>query len=199
MQLKIANILNKALVYLAALVIFMIAGGFYVIQAFPDFLLPYMVGCIILLMVFMFLFRYYEANWDKKVIIKMALNKKIALVNIESAERELHMRDSGFKSYWLYSFNGTLYPQSGAGIPIKFYEKMNSSAEQIPSGSVYVTYDEDKPSQIFIIPTDLLVNIPSLAEVTAAYEARDDIERRYLYAYYRQGMLLKRYQDIVAQ
>lgn len=198
MQLKIAKILNKALVYIAVLVILMLAGGFYISQDFHEYLFHYMVVCVIFIMVVMLIFRYYEVNWDRKVIIKMALNKKIALVNIESAERELHMRDSGFRSYWLYSFEGVLYPPEGSGIPVKFYEKMSSDTSEIPTGSIYVTYDEKKPAQIFIIPTDLLVSIPLLSEVTAAYEARDDIERRYLYAYYKNGMELKRYQDIIA-
>jgi len=197
MQLKIAKILNKALVYMAALLVFMLAGGFYIMQSFNDYLLYYMVLCGILLMILTFVFRYFEANWDKKVIIKMVLNKKIALVNITNASRELHMRDSGFRSYWLYSFEGVLYLQNGGEIPIKFYEKMSSSTSEIPTGSVYVTYDDAKPAQIFIIPTDLLANIPILADVVAGYEARDDIDRLYLYAYYKQGMELKRYQEMV--
>ncbi|MCL2565570.1 MAG: hypothetical protein FWE24_07165 [Defluviitaleaceae bacterium] len=197
MQLKIARILNKALVYMAVLVVLMLAGGFYITLTFPDYFFHYIVGCVIALMVLLLIFRYYEANWDKKVIIKMALNKKIALVNIESASRELPMRDSGFRNYWLYSFEGTLYPQEGGGISVKFYEKMSADTKEIPTGSVYVTYDERKPAQIFIVPTDLLARIPYLEDVVKSYENRDDVDCRYLYAYYKHGMELKRYQDIV--
>jgi len=197
MQLKIARILNRALAYLAALTVLMLAGGFYIISAFPDYFFHYIVACAILLMALLLIFRYYEANWDKKVIIKMALNKKIALVNIETASRELPMRDTGFRNYWLYSIEGVLYPQSGGEMPVKFYEKMSADTLEIPAGSIYITYDEAKPKQMFIIPTDLLARIPHLADVVKYYENRADIECRYLYAYYKHGMELKRYQDMV--
>ena len=198
MQLKIAKILNQALLIVALLVIAMVAFGFYISRNYPNFRYVYIVICVILCGGLSVFFRYLEANWDKRVITKMALDSKIALVNIKNAGRELPMRDSSLISYWLYRFEGELYPQNGAGKPVTFYEKMSGATKEIPNGSVYVTYDERKPAQIFIIPTDLLARIPALADVAAGYEKREDIKVKYLYAYYNRGMELKNFSDIVS-
>ena len=197
MQLKIAKTLNFALIIVTLLTLSLVAGGLYVHRAFPDFRYYYIAVSVILSIIFMAVFRYLEANWDKNIIIRMTLEGKIAFVNIESSERERLMRDSSFTAYWLYRFEGKLYPQNGKSIAVTFYEKMSRRTTEIPTGSIYVTYDERKPEQIFIIPTDLLVRIPGLEKITAAYEKRNDIDCRYLYAYNNQGMELKNYRDVV--
>jgi len=197
MQFRIAKMLNNLMIYMAVAIALMVAGGFYVMQAHPESVIFYFVICMLIMMVVMIAFKYIESTLDKRLVIKMALENKIALVNIESSAREIPMRDSGFRNYWLYKFEGTLYPQGGEGKPVIFYEKMSAETSEIPTGSIYVTYDEARPGRIFVIPTELLARMPDLKSTVEAYEKRGDVNLKYLYAYNKRGMEIKRYQDMV--
>jgi len=66
---------------------------------------------------------------------------------------------------------------------------------EIPSGSVYVTYDESKPAQIFIIPNAMIGSLPNLMSTVQDYEKDTKIEVKYLDAHYNKGMVLKTFRD----
>jgi hypothetical protein len=75
---------------------------------------------------------------------------------------------------------------------------MNRDTSEIPEGSVYVTYDELKPSQIFIIPNAMIGSLHNLMPIVQDYEKDTKITVRYLDAHYQKGMVLKRFKETVA-
>jgi hypothetical protein len=103
----------------------------------------------------------------------------------------LPLRDTGLVNYWIYEIEGDLYNREHEKLEKVFHEKMNKAMEEIPQGSVYVTYDEIKPSQIFIIPNIVIGNLPNLVPLVAAYEEDKKIPVKYLDVFYRQGIVLR--------
>jgi len=199
MQYKVAKILNSILVILTVIILVLAAGYVMIYTYVPSFKVPYLVIFVIVAAVLMGGFRWLEKNWDKRVITKMAQNGKIALANITGGSRVMKMRDATFTNYWLYEFTGTIYTPEGKQFSCKFYEKMNWQTDAIPQGNVYVTYDEEKPSQIFIIPNVLISHIPALAPIIQKFESNRQIKIKYLDAHYNRGMVLRTFQEAIAE
>ena len=197
MQVYIAKTLNKILVLFSLVIIALFAGIFVVRELYPDYarwqILVFALASIFLAV----FFRYLEENWDKNVIGKMAKSGKIALMNIKSGKRIMAARDSGFRNYWIYEFEGTMYNDRHEPMEKKFQEKMNKDTEEIPTGSVYVTYDELKPAQIFIIPNAMIGSLPNLMKTVQDYEKDSKIEVKYLDAHYNKGMVLKTFKETI--
>ena len=76
---------------------------------------------------------------------------------------------------------------------VKFWEKMNVDTQQIPNGSVFVTYDPEKPTQIFVVPNVLISQLPELIPVVRKIEANASI--RYMDTYYNKGMVIRSMRD----
>jgi len=146
----------------------------------------------------MIFFRWMEEGWDKRVITRMAKDGKVALANIKHSERVMRMRDSAFTNFWLYEFVADLVtPELETLKDVKFWEKMNVETDKIPNGSVFVTYDPEKPTQIFVVPNVLISQLPELMPAVRKIEANASI--RYLDTYYNKGMVIKSMKDSLTQ
>jgi len=199
MQYKVAKILNSILVTITVVILVLAAGYIAVYHYAPDFKLPYLILFVIVAVVLMGGFRWLEKNWDKRVITKMVQEGKIALAFIEGGSRVMKMRDATFTSYWLYEFTGILYTPDGKQLKTKFYEKMQWDTDKIPVGNVYVTYDAEKPSQIFIVPNVLISHVPTLAPIIQKFERNKTIKIKYLDAHYNRGMVIRTFQEAIAE
>lgn len=199
MQVKIAKILNNMLIVITLFIVALGVGIIFVAKDYND-ILPYYIASFVLISIALaVVFKWLEARWDKWVITKMVKNGKAALFNIKSAERVLPLRDSSFINYWIYKFEGTLYDRDNhEAIKATFYEKMNRETDKIPAGTVYVTYDETKPTQIFIIPNLMISHMPNLIPIVSDYEADKKISLKYLDVFYNRGMVLKTFRETVA-
>lgn len=198
MQLKIAKIINSLLA-LVTVIILALAGGYvFVYQRYPEFKTTYLILFAVIAVALMIFFRWMEEGWDKRVITRMAKEGKVAIANIKRSERVMRMRDSTFTNFWLYEFAADLITPRLEKLPdVKFWEKMNADTQDIPNGSVFVTYDPEKPTQIFVIPNVLISRLPDLMPAVRKMEAKASI--RYLDAYYNKGMVIKSMKESLAE
>jgi len=200
MQLKIAKILNTLLIAITLVILALGAGYFYIYKNLPQYKTPYLVGFVAVALLLMWLFRYLESGWDKRVITRMAREGKIAIASIKGAERVMRMRDSSFANYWLYSFTGILLtPELEVLEDVTFYEKMSAETQNIPQGAVFVTYDGSKPGQIFIIPNVLISHLPELMPAVQRMEGSKKLAVKYLNAYYNKGIVIKTFKETIAE
>jgi len=198
MQLKIAKIINSLLILLTVIILALAGGYYFVFHRYPEFKTAYLILFVLITIGLMVFFRWMEERWDKQVIIRMTKNGKVALANIKHTERVMRMRDSAFTNFWLYEFVADLVTPDLENLKdVKFWEKMNIDTTQIPDGSVYVTYDPEKPTQIFVVPNVLISQLPGLMPVVRKIEANASI--RYLDAFYNKGMVIKSMKDSLAQ
>ena len=200
MQLKIAKQLNYFLIFIFLIMVALGIAVFYYAGKYPDMkilLIGIFLAVGVALLVF---YRWLETYWDKNIITRMAQNQKIALANIKVGKRIGPMRDSSFTNYWLYEFDAILYDtKTHTPFEKTFYEKMSRKTDAVPSGSVYVTYDEDKPSQLFVLPTALISHLPILAPIVQQYEDDKNLKIRYLDVYYDKGIVIKTFRESVAE
>ena len=199
MQLRVAKVLNQILMIIFVVIVALAAALFFLLLNMPELKWVFLGSFILLGIALFTVYRWLEQSWDKRVITRMAQAGQVALVNIKSAERIQPMRESNFIRYWLYEFKGELFDQQGNSIEKTFYEKMNDLTDNVPYGSVFVTYDEKKPDQVFIIPNDIVSRIPSLAPVAAAYENNKRIGVKYLDVYYDKGINIRTFRDAVTE
>ncbi|MCE5235771.1 MAG: hypothetical protein ABFC62_01800 [Clostridiaceae bacterium] len=199
MQLKVAKVLNQILLIIFMVVVTLIVLLFVLIPKMPELKWVFLGSFVLTGIALLTVFRWLEQTWDKRVITRMAQNGKVALANIHSAERIQPMRDSSFLSYWLYEFKGELYDPQLNRIEKKFYEKMNHATDEVPSGSVFVTYDPEKPDQVFIIPNDVISHIPALAPIAAKFEKDKRIGVKYLDVYYDKGINIRTFREAVKE
>ena len=198
MQLKIAKIINSLLAVLTVIILALAGGYIFVYNRYPEFKTTYLILFVVIAIVLMLFFRWMEEGWDKRVITRMAKDGKVALANIKRSERVMRMRDSAFTNFWLYEFVADLVtPDLQTLKDVKFWEKMNVDTQQIPNGSVFVTYDPEKPAQIFVVPNLLISQLPELMPVVRKIEANASI--RYLDAYYNKGMVIRSMKDSLAE
>lgn len=194
MQLKIAKIINSLLALLTVIILALAGGYIFVYNRYPEFKTTYLILFAIIAVALMIFFRWMEEGWDKRVITRMAKEGKVALANIKRSERVIPMRDSSFTNFWLYEFVADLVtPDLQILEDVKFWEKMNADTQQIPNGSVFVTYDPEKPTQIFVVPNVLISQLPELIPVVRKIEANASI--RYMDTYYNKGMVIRSMRD----
>ena len=198
MQLKIAKIINSLLILLTVIILALAGGYYFVYHRYPEFKTAYLILFVLITIGLMIFFRWMEEGWDKRVITRMAKDGKVALANIKHSERVMRMRDSAFTNFWLYEFVADLVtPELETLKDVKFWEKMNVETDKIPSGSVFVTYDPEKPTQIFVVPNVLISQLPELMPAVRKIEANASI--RYLDTYYNKGMVIKSMKDSLTQ
>ena len=198
MQLKIAKIINSLLALLTVIIMVLAGGYFFVYNRYPEFKTTYLILFALIAIALMIFFRWMEEGWDKRVITRMAKDGKVALANIKHSERIMRMRDSAFTNFWLYEFVADLVtPELETLKDVKFWEKMNVETDKIPNGSVFVTYDPEKPTQIFVVPNVLISQLPELMPAVRKIEANASI--RYLDTYYNKGMVIKSMKDSLTQ
>lgn len=197
MQYKLARLLNTLLIIIAGVIAVSWAGYFLLLRFYPQHRYYYLIGAIFISIGLTVGFVWLEQNWDKRVIINMAKSGKIALANIKSASRLNFMRDSSFNKYWIYEIKADIFDPNHNRIEKTFYEKMSYDTDVIPTGSIYVTYDESKPEQIFIIPNVLIGHIPELSPIVSEYESDKAIRIKYLDAFYNKGMVLRSFKEAI--
>lgn len=198
MQLKIAKIINSLLAVLTVIILALAGGYFFVYTRYPEFKTTYLIIFAVIAIALMIFFRWMEDGWDKRVITRMAKDGKVALANIKASERVMRMRDSAFTNFWLYEFKADLVtPELETLKDVKFWEKMNAETDKIPNGSVFVTYDPEKPTQIFVVPNVLISQLPELMPVVRKIEANASI--RYLDTYYNKGMVIRSMKDSLVE
>lgn len=198
MQLKIAKIINSLLALLTVIILVLAGGYFFVYNRYPEFKTTYLILFALIAIALMIFFRWMEEGWDKRVITRMAKDGKVALANVKHSERVMRMRDSAFTNFWLYEFVADLVtPELETLKDVKFWEKMNVETDKIPNGSVFVTYDPVKPTQIFVVPNVLISQLPELMPAVRKIEANASI--RYLDTYYNKGMVIKSMKDSLTQ
>ncbi|MDR2111028.1 MAG: hypothetical protein LBP32_06945 [Spirochaetaceae bacterium] len=198
MQVLIARTLNKILLLFVAVIVILFAGIFVVGYYRPGYR-PYYLGVFIFVsLVLALYFKYLEDYWDKGMITRMAKDGKVALMNLRGGRRLMPLRDTSLRTYWIYELEGELWNREHVPIPKTFQEKMHRDTQEIPQGFVYVTYDEQKPRQIGIIPNAIIGNLPLLIPLVEYYEKDRGINVTYLDAYYNQGMVLKTFKETIA-
>ena len=192
MQLKITKILNKILIGISLITIAIIGGFFYVSKDVPGFLKTYLtIGCIVVCVMFI-AFWQLELRLDKYFIEKMVKNEKIALANITEATKVRMVGDSVFRGYWLYNVQVDIYdPKTFRCIHTSFVEKFDLSVEQVPTGTVYLAYDENMPDCISLIPLVLLYQFPELEKIVKRYESKKNIPIKYVDVYYKRGFVIR--------
>lgn len=199
MQYKISKILNEMLIAVTVIVLGLGVGYIFFRKALPEYKIYYIIGWIAVSLILFLFYKWMESTWDKRVITKMAANKKIALAHVFSGKRIADMRDSGFTRYGLYEFTAEIVLPDQTVIEKKFYEKMNNETAEIPEGWFYVTYDEKKPSQIFAIPNVMISHLPMLISIVAQYEKNKSLKIKYLDVYYNKGIVIQPFKQSVAQ
>lgn len=198
MQLKIAKIINSLLILMTAIILVLVGGYFVVNKYYPEFKTTYLIIFVVVAIAMMVYFRWMEEGWDRRVITRMAKNGKVALANIKHSERVMRMRDSTFTNFWLYEFVADMVtPELETLNDVKFWEKMNAETDKIPNGSVYVTYDPEKPTQVFVVPNVLISQLPELMPAVRKIEANASI--RYLDTFYNKGMVIRSMKDSLTQ
>ncbi len=197
MQLKVAKLLNQILIVITVVILLLAGGSFVVLKWFAPYQKVYLVVFAVVSIALYLVFRWLESRWDKRVVTRMAKEGHIALAQIQSGSRVMAMRDSTFTNYWLYEFKARLTTPDQTSFDKTFYEKMRADTEDIPGGWVYVTYDENKPDQIFMVPNLLISHLPQLMPVIAQFEADKRLDIKYLDVYYHKGMVLRTFQETV--
>lgn len=195
MQLKIYYKLNMILSAMLIGIVILgvtIAINFESIQEYKELIF---IGYFLLTMGSFFGFKLYEVNYDKRMIQKMVINGNIAIANIKSAKAIKYIRDTSFKSYHLWEITVEYYDLQFKKHEYTLVEKMNLLVKEIPNGTVYITHDENKPDQKFIIQNVMIGHVPSLQPIVKAYEDNKNIPIKYLNAYYRDGMIIETYQQ----
>jgi hypothetical protein len=197
MQVYIAKTLNKILLLFSLVIIVLFSGIFWAPRFYPEYESAHLLAFIIISVFLAVFYRYLEENWDKNHIQKMAKGGKIALFTIQSSKRLMVTRDTSFRAYLIYEIEGILYNKRHEALPKTIREKMNKDTTEIPSGSVYVTYDELKPAQIFIIPNAMIGSLPDLRKTVEDYEKDSKIDVNYLDAHYNRGMVLQTFRETI--
>ncbi|MDR1388747.1 MAG: hypothetical protein LBJ31_02060 [Treponema sp.] len=198
MQVFLARTLNKILLLFFVVALALFAGVFVTGHFYPEYRTYYLGVFAVISIILAVYFKYLENYWDKKIILKMASDGKIALMNIQSGKRLMPLRDTSLGRYWIYELTGQLWNREHIPLQKTFQEKMNGGTQEIPPGFVYVTYDELKPRQIFIIPNAMIGNLPNLMPLVADYEKDKTIDIRYLDAHYNRGMVLRTFKETIA-
>jgi len=195
MQIRIARLVNRMLI--AYFFVMVILGGLlvWISRTHREIFWYCFAGFAFVGVVLFLAFKWFENSWDKRVITKMALAGRVALMEIVSGEKIAPVRDSSFRSYWIWRFRGILYDGGHVRHEKTFTEKMAASFDSVPQGFVYVTWEPAKPSQIFIIPTALIAGIPQLRPVAESYENDKNIKLRYLEAIYRGGIEIRTFRE----
>lgn len=195
MQLKIYYKLNMILTaLLVAVIVFGVIIGinFESIKEYKEIIFVFyfliIMGCF-------YGFKMFEANYDKRMIQKMVINGDIAIANIKNAKAIKYIKDTSFKSYHLWEITVEYYDKQFNKHEYTLIEKMNLLVKEIPNGTVYITHDENKPDQKFVVQNVMIGHVPTLQPIVQAYENNKRIPIKYLNAYYRDGMIIETYKQ----
>lgn len=195
MQLKI----YKRCSLLMALLIVLTCGLSVLVwlnrEVLKDKIFLVLSGLVVFIFIAMFFVVRYEQRADKNIITDMTENGEIALARINSGEFVRFARDSKLTRYVFWKLNCTLYLQDGRTIEKEVIDKFSPKQTKIPKGNIYVTYDENDPEKIFVIPNAVIATFPDLQPITESYENNKDIKLFYLNCYYNRGLIIETYKQ----
>ncbi|MDR2898725.1 MAG: hypothetical protein LBU94_00230 [Clostridiales bacterium] len=195
MQYRLARTLNTLFIFVALFIVAAWAAYIFLVPKDSDFSAYFMVVTILVSVFFAVMFLWLEQNLDKRMITSMAKNGDIAIANIKSARRLRPMRDSSFNQYWLYEFDVDVFDKSHNKHEITFCDKLSVYMEDVPQGSVFITYIENNPDKISIIPVSLISFLPQLKDIVTGYENDKSIRVKYLDVFYKKGLVLRTFQE----
>ena len=193
MQLRIYHGLNAILLGIIAAVV--IAGGI-IMAKYPTLenkTLVLIIYFAITILVY-FIFKMIETNYDKRMIQKMVMKGDIALANIKGAKAIKHIKDTSGKHYHLWEIEVEYFDQQFKKHKYTLIDKLNVNVREIPNGTVYITHNEEKPNQKFLVQNVMIGHIPSLQPIIAAYEKNKIIPIKYLNVYYKDGIVVETYE-----
>lgn len=147
--------------------------------------------------ILMFLCIDYDLHAAQRMVEKKVKANKIALAYISGGQVERLIRNSRFFKEVLWKLDIKVYDQQLNSFSCQCIEKFSVEQTKIPQGNVYITYDPDKPEEIFIIPTIMIQMSPSLAPIVQKYESK--IKINYLHCYYNHGLILKTYKEVLKE
>ena len=136
--------------------------------------------------------RTLENNADKKIILKLVEDNKIALCKIQSGTYYTTVKDSVLNKYNLWKLECIAYDEHMEPHNVEIIEKFNPNQKQIPGGYCYMTYDEKE--QYFLIPNAVIGNFINLKDRVETYEKKMK-SIRYLNVYYQKGLWVETFQE----
>ena len=193
MQLRIYHGLNAILIAIITAVV--ISGGIIMAKfdTFKNQTLVLIIYFAITILAY-FIFKMVETNYDKRMIQKMVMKGDIALANIKNAKAIKHIKDTSGKHYHLWEIEVEYYDQQFKKHEYTLIDKLNVNVREIPHGTVYITHNENKPDQKFLVQNVMIGHIPQLQPIVAAYEKNKKLPIKYLNVYYNNGIIVETYQ-----
>lgn len=198
MQLKIYRMLNTILLSIMVLLAVALVAVFVYVDLSQFNIIGIFVVLIVVNAIIFFGYRYLETNWDRKLILKMVDDSKIALARITQADPVKNIRESTGIRYIMYKFYATVTLPDMSVVELEFYDKLNNNMIEVPRGYVYITYDETKPDHHFIIQNDLISLSPHLEPIVVNYEYRvKGLE--YLMVYQFRGLNIQKMEEFIKE
>jgi len=156
-----------------------------------------LIGFVIFFFILSTIYTYYDLNADAIYIKKCIRNGDVALAKINNGTYFKVIRNAKFKTFVLWNLDLTLYDQEMNAIKTITIEKFSPKQLSIPSGHVFVTYNEKHPNDILIIPNVILQSIPEYAPLVEDYEKA--LKPKYLNAFIRNGLLVQTYETSIKE
>ena len=197
MQLKI---FKRASLFLSLIIVASLSFIIYILfnhQQLGDKVYTYGIIYILISLVVLLLFADYDLHAAQRKVEKMVKANNIALATITKATGNRLIRDSKFNKYFLWNVELKVYDQDLNCFSTTCIEKFALEQREIPQGNVYVTYDPNKPQEIFIIPNSLIQMSPNLMPIVEKYENK--LKLNYLHCYYNNGLVIKTYKDAIKE
>lgn len=141
------------------------------------------------------IYSYIELYSDKNIIRKCLRNGNVALAKINKGGFVRFARDVKFRNYAYWKLEVDLYDNDMKKIKTEIIEKFNSHQTSIPSGYVFVTYEDGKPDECLIIPNAIIASVPEYKPLVEEYEKA--IKPKYLSVYYYQGLVMQTFEDAI--
>ena len=156
-----------------------------------DYALVTMLGFVLFLFILSTLYSFYDLNADILYIKKCVRNGDVALAKITDGTFYRVIRNAKFKTYVLWKLELTVFDQDMNQFRATTIEKFSSHQQSIPTGYVFITYNEKKPKDILVIPNVIIQSIPEYAPLVQDYEK--EVKPEYLNAFIREGLLIQTY------
>ncbi|MCF0108986.1 MAG: hypothetical protein HUJ57_02675 [Erysipelotrichaceae bacterium] len=137
-----------------------------------------------------------ETNADRKFILEMVEENKVALCSIQSGTYYKTIKDVALNKYNLWKLECTAYNDDMEAEKIEIIEKFSPHQTSIPTGYCYITYDETK--QYLIIPNAVIGSFPNLKEKIEHYEKKMK-SIKYLNVFYSKGLRLQTFQEALKE
>ena len=140
-------------------------------------------------------FSYYDMNADRNIIKKAVNNGDVAMAYIVDGKFVRFGRDAKLKNHVFWELTVDIYDNDMKKVRTKIVEKFTIHQTKIPSGYVFVTYNENKPEDSLIIPNIIISSMPVYQELVEDYEKA--LKPKYLNVYYNNGLVIQTYRESI--